>query len=52
MKLKSIGILLLAVLISTSFASGKKAEKKKEIGLQLYSLRDDIKTDVPGILKR
>jgi len=52
MKLKSIGILLLAVLISTSFASGKKAEKKKEIGLQLYSLRDDIKTDVPGIIKK
>jgi sugar phosphate isomerase/epimerase len=52
MNLKNIAILLLMVLISTSFASGKKAEKKKDIGLQLYSLRDDMKTDVPGTIKK
>jgi sugar phosphate isomerase/epimerase len=47
---KSI-FLLLVVLLGVSLSSCSKPVKK-EIGLQLYSLRDDMKADVPGTVQK
>jgi sugar phosphate isomerase/epimerase len=43
-------LIALVLLLSVYLISCKPA--KKEIGLQLYSLRDDMKTDVPGTVKK
>lgn len=47
-------LILIAVtgLILTSFSSCKNAGSKKNIGLQLYSIRDSIKKDVPGAIAK
>jgi sugar phosphate isomerase/epimerase len=47
-------LILIAVtgLILTSFSSCKIAGSKKNIGLQLYSIRDSIKKDVPGAIAK
>jgi sugar phosphate isomerase/epimerase len=41
---------MLVLLLAVNLTSCKPA--KKDIGLQLYSLRDDMKTDVPGTVKK
>ncbi len=49
---KSLKIMVLAVFVSggtTSFTSTKPA---KEIGLQLWSVRDDMKTDAKGTIQK
>jgi len=43
-------IIVLVLLLSVNLTSCKPT--KKDIGLQLYSLRDDMKTDVPGTVKK
>lgn len=43
-------LLVLVLLLAVNLTSCKPA--KKEIGLQLWSVRDDIKTDVPGTIKK
>jgi sugar phosphate isomerase/epimerase len=43
-------LIVLVLLFSVNLSSCKPA--KKEIGLQLYSLRDDMKTDVRGTVKK
>jgi len=62
LSLRTFAALVVAVLITQGFmacnSAPKKAEEKKAevakdifIGLQLYSVRDDIKKDVPGTVK-
>ncbi|WP_162417851.1 sugar phosphate isomerase/epimerase family protein [Cyclobacterium roseum] len=48
--LKKLGLLSLATASSTHWLGAAPASK--QIGLQLYSLREDIKGNVPGILKQ
>jgi sugar phosphate isomerase/epimerase len=43
-------IMALALVLAVGFSSFKAAKKEKFIGLQLYSLRSDMKKDVPGTL--
>ena len=43
------GSMIGANMVSAALPKGKK---KKKIGLQLYSLRDDLNKDVPGTLKK
>ncbi len=50
--MKKNALLLFVALIAVSTFSCSKPEVKKEIGLQLYSLRDDIDKDVPGVIKK
>jgi len=47
-------LVLIAVtgLILTSLSSCKNAGPKKNIGLQLYSIRDSIKKDIPGSIAK
>ncbi len=43
-------IMALALVMAVGFSAFKTAKKEKFIGLQLYSLRSDMKKDVPGTL--
>ena len=43
---------LLVVLVLNSLAIAQAGSFKADPGLQLYSLRDDFKKDVPGTLKK
>lgn len=52
MRFKQITLLVLASLLTVTLFSCEKPEQKKEIGLQLYSLRDDMKSDVPGTIQK
>ena len=45
-------LIILAVLFLNSLAVAQAGSFKADPGLQLYSLRDDFKRDVPGTLKR
>ncbi len=47
-------VVLIAVIavIMVSFSSCKTSGPKKNIGLQLYSIRDSIKRDVPGAIAK
>lgn len=47
-------VVLIAVIavIMVSFSSCKTSGPKKNIGLQLYSIRDSIKNDVPGAIAK
>ena len=42
----------LGLFLLTTFVSCEKSTPRKEIGLQLYSLRDSIFQDVPGTLEK
>lgn len=48
MKLK---VMALALLLAVGFSSFKSSKKEKFIGLQLWSVKDDMKKDVAGTLK-
>jgi sugar phosphate isomerase/epimerase len=45
-------LIILAVLFLNSLAVAQAGSFKSDPGLQLYSLRDDFKKDVPGTLKK
>jgi sugar phosphate isomerase/epimerase len=45
-------LIILGVLLLNSLATAKAGSFKADPGLQLYSLRDDFKKDVPGTLKK
>jgi sugar phosphate isomerase/epimerase len=48
----SRAMIILTVLLLNSLATAQAGSFKAEPGLQLYSLRDDFKKDVPGTLKK
>tara|TARA_R110002050_G_scaffold92893_1_gene194296 strand:+ start:21609 stop:22469 length:861 start_codon:yes stop_codon:yes gene_type:complete len=53
MKAKSILIALILVMFSASVFAGNKAPKKeKEIGIQLWSVRDDMSKDAEGTIAK
>jgi hypothetical protein len=45
-------LIILGVVLLNSLATAKAGSFKADPGLQLYSLRDDFKKDVPGTLKK
>ena len=45
-------LIILPVLLLNSLATARAGSFKGDLGLQLYSLRDDFKKDVPGTLKK
>lgn len=49
-KRMNLKIMAAALLLAVGFTSFKAAKKEKFIGLQLYSLRTDMKKDVPGTI--
>lgn len=49
-KRMSLKLMAVALLLTVGFSSFKMAKKEKFIGLQLYSVRQDMKKDVPGTL--
>jgi sugar phosphate isomerase/epimerase len=50
--LSAIMLIAFSGIIFTTMNSFKKPVKGKNIGLQLYSIRDSIKRDVPGAIKK
>jgi sugar phosphate isomerase/epimerase len=49
---KPLIIIALVAFVIGGFSQSVLAKKKKEIGLQLYSLRDDLKKDVKGTIEK
>jgi sugar phosphate isomerase/epimerase len=49
---KSLTVLMLAVFVTSGVDSFAAPKKGKEVGLQLYSIRDVIKTDVKGTIEK
>jgi sugar phosphate isomerase/epimerase len=49
-KRMTLKLMVVAVLLAVGFSSFKMAKKEKFIGLQLWSVKDDMKKDVPGTL--
>ncbi len=50
--IKGLNFIMIAALVLTAFFSCDKPAVQKNIGLQLYSLRDAIRSDVPGTIAR
>ena len=50
--LKLSGLAAAGLLISPSFACSPAAAKQKRIGIQLYSLREQLPKDVKGVIKQ
>lgn len=46
----NLKIMTIALVLAVGFSSFKTAKKEKFIGLQLWSVKDDMKKDVPGTL--
>lgn len=51
-KLTTYSFLLILIFPVLYFVSCQSKKADKSIGLQLYSLRDDIKGDVPGVIQK
>ncbi|MDP2335459.1 MAG: TIM barrel protein [Bacteroidota bacterium] len=49
---KSLTIIALAVFVSGGIVSCTAPKPAKEVGVQLYSVRDDMKTDVKGTVEK
>jgi sugar phosphate isomerase/epimerase len=52
MRKNLLSVLMLLLVITLALTTNSCAPKGKYIGLQLYSLRDSIKTDVPGTIAK
>jgi len=50
--IKPLALIVLVAFIVAGFSQTVSAKKKKSIGLQLYSLRDDLKKDVKGTIEK
>ena len=50
--IKPLVIIALIAIIIGSLSQSSFAKKKKDIGLQMYSLRDDLKKDVKGTIEK
>ena len=50
--IKPMAVIVLAAFFIGGLSQTSLAKKKKEIGLQLYSLRDDLKKDVKGTIEK
>jgi len=50
--IKPLVIIVLSVVIIGGLSQSSFAKKKKNIGLQMYSLRDDLKKDVKGTIEK
>ncbi len=50
--LKGLNVIMITTLVLASFFSCEKPVVQKNIGLQLYSLHDAIRSDVPGTVAR
>ncbi len=50
--IKPLVIIALAAFIIGGLSQSSFAKKKKDIGLQMYSLRDDLKKDVKGTIEK